>query len=102
MSSLPTVVTILYPATKNFNLDYYLENHMPLAQKTWGPYGLQSYTVSRVVAGDQYSIECFLFFKSKESQATALGEHAAEVMADVVNFSDVQPTFISAEIVKST
>jgi hypothetical protein len=44
---MPAHATILYPRKANFNMEYYLASHMPLAWKHWTPYGLKKYTVTQ-------------------------------------------------------
>jgi hypothetical protein len=38
----PATVTVVYPQGVKFNMDYYKSTHMPLVQKKWGSYGLNS------------------------------------------------------------
>ncbi|KAK6076609.1 hypothetical protein SCUP515_05438 [Seiridium cupressi] len=43
-------ITVAYPRPSSgelkFDLNYYLDCHMPLVAKTWGPNGLKSWTVT--------------------------------------------------------
>ena len=47
-ASRQAVVQVIYPkeARGDFNMTYYLESHMPLVQKLWGPLGLKSWTIN--------------------------------------------------------
>jgi hypothetical protein len=46
---MPAIITVAYPRPSGevkFDLKYYIETHMPLVDKTWGPKGLKSWTVT--------------------------------------------------------
>lgn len=46
---MPAVVTVAYPRPEGavkFDIKYYIDKHMPLVGKTWGPKGLKSWTVT--------------------------------------------------------
>lgn len=44
---MATHVSVLYPRSAKFNMEYYLSTHMPLVQKSWASYGLKKYTVTQ-------------------------------------------------------
>jgi uncharacterized protein (TIGR02118 family) len=100
------VFTVLYPAVEGakFDLDYYEATHIPLAKEAFASTGLRGVQVLKGVAGPggtpaPYLMIVNLIFRDAEAlQASLGGPRAAEVMADVANFTDIQPiTQISAE-----
>lgn len=73
---------------------------MPLVQKLWGPEGLKSWTVLKFGPDAPYSVQATLHWASmKDFQTAAQGKHTAEIMGDVKNFSNKEPTLIPGEIV---
>lgn len=93
-------VTVLYPADAKFDMDYYMSSHMPLVQKRWGPEGLTSWKVLKFGDGASKSVQATLEFESPAKfHAAAGGEHTAEIMGDVKNFSDKEPELMMGEVV---
>ncbi|KAK7509286.1 uncharacterized protein IWZ02DRAFT_465905 [Phyllosticta citriasiana] len=100
----PVTVSVLYPTAPDatFNLEYYLQTHMPLVQEHFGLHGLIGYRVQKLVStatGDAspYSIMCLLEFPDRAAWDNALTQAAGPVMADVPNFSNKAPTFLIGE-----
>lgn len=92
------VVTVMYPAKPDakFDLDYYLNKHMPLVQDSWGKAGLQSYNILHGQPGPDGSPPAFhlianLNFATAEAFQGALAQSGAKVMGDVPNFTDLTP-----------
>lgn len=99
-------ITILYPNVQDatFDLEYYLQKHMPLAQQHFGPHGLVGYRVHKLVStatGDPapYSVMCLLEFPDRASWDEAVAHAAPPVMADVPNFSNKEPSLWVGEAV---
>lgn len=90
---MPAQITVLYPAGTNFNMDYYMNTHMPLVMDIWGSEGLTGYSVSKFIGtaagGDSpHSVQAILEFESIDRfQTTIKGEGTSKVMGDVPNFS---------------
>jgi uncharacterized protein (TIGR02118 family) len=91
-------VSVLYPATATrFDYDYYLNKHTPMVLELWKPCGLKGVEISRGVSGlipgstPAYCTVTMLNFESIESFQTALAAGATQVIADLANFTDVQP-----------
>jgi len=91
-------VTVLYPNSDGlkFDMDYYLKKHMTLlAQRVGG--ALKGYTVDRGAAGGApgskapYHVILNLKFESADAFAKAFGPHAAEIMADIPKYTNVEP-----------
>ena len=93
-------MSVLYPATEGaeFNHDYYVNTHVPLAVKNWDlPAG--STTIEKGVSGP-YVAAVHFTFPDMETLGTVLGGGStAEVMADVANYTTIQPITQISEIV---
>jgi len=94
-----TTISVLYPreAGASFDYDYYTQTHLPLVVEGWGGAGLTDARAYRGVPGPDgaepaHLLLALLTFTSTEAFAAALGgPHTAEIMADVVNFTNIQP-----------
>jgi uncharacterized protein (TIGR02118 family) len=94
-----TTISVLYPREDgaDFDYDYYMETHLPLAAARWGDAGLTDARAYRGVPGPDgaeppYLLLALLTFTSAKAFAAALGgPHTAEIMADVANFTGIQP-----------
>lgn len=99
-------VSVLYPHTPGarFNHDYYRDTHMPLVKARMGASCLY-YTVDKGLAGGApgapptYIGMCHLFCESVEAFQAGFGPHAAEIMADIPNYTDLSPTIQISEVV---
>jgi uncharacterized protein (TIGR02118 family) len=93
------VFTVLYPARDGakFDHDYYNNTHIPLAKEAFASTGLTGVQVLKgLSAGDggpaPFVTIAHLFFRDAEAmQASLTSARAPEVMADVANFTDIQP-----------
>jgi uncharacterized protein (TIGR02118 family) len=92
-------LSVVYPRTvgATFDYDYYRTKHMPLVGERWANAGL---TGGEALLGEAaadgseppYLAIGIIHFDSTESLRAALdGEHASEVIADIGNFTNVQP-----------
>jgi uncharacterized protein (TIGR02118 family) len=98
-------VTVAYPAGqgRTFNMDYYLNTHIPLFQKRMGA-AMKAIRVSRGIGGSTpRSPAAFLAmvhatFDSAEVFATAFAPHAAELRGDAPNYTDIQPVVQISEV----
>ncbi|RYP60304.1 hypothetical protein DL769_008177 [Monosporascus sp. CRB-8-3] len=90
MSSKQAIVNVIYPkeAESNFNMKYYLETHMPLVQKVWGPLGLKSWTVGTVNPDSGFHVQAFLVWDSLEAFENA---PTKDIFGDIKNFTNVTP-----------
>ncbi len=91
-------LSVLYPVTEGatFDHDYYRNRHVPLAVKTWG---LDSAEIDKGVDGP-YVAAVHFRFESVEAMGAAMATEAtAEVMADVANYTTIQPVLQTSEIV---
>ncbi|KAJ4148602.1 hypothetical protein LMH87_003065 [Akanthomyces muscarius] len=88
-------VNILYPSGHSFDLDYYLNKHMPIVQKNWKPFGLQSWEIIVLEPGQQYQVQAILKWDTLESLAKAKGgEAGAKVFGDIAQFTTAKPDVV--------
>ena len=94
------IVSVVYPRREGatFDFDYYTSRHLPLVEERWrGDAGLlDAHGLRGVATADgsatPYMAMAFLRFASTEAlQAAMGGAHAAEIIGDIQNFTNVQP-----------
>lgn len=98
-------VSIMYPNGDDiqFNMDYYLDTHMPMVTGGSGD-ALKKYEITKPVAsGDQGppAFVCMLqlYFESVEAFGATMKEHGGALMADIPNFTNTQPVVQVEELV---
>ena len=91
-------VSVLYPRPGKFNFDYYAKEHMQLVHKLLGPFGLVKSEVNKGVESAPYLAVGHLIFNTIEDMQRGLQAHDPDLMADLVNFTDIQPQFQVSEI----
>lgn len=100
-------ISVMYPNQPGarFDHDYYRDKHMPLLKSRLGDACLR-YTIDKGLAGGApgeaapYVGMCHVFCESVESYQSAFGPHAKEIMADIPNYTDLQPVVQVSEVVK--
>ncbi len=99
------VISVLYPLTPGttFDMDYYLNSHLPLVNRLFEPMGQLEARVSKGVSngGDgapTFGVIAELFFDDMESLMAALTAHGAETQADIPNFTDSTPVVQVSEM----
>ena len=81
-----TSTLVLYPEEDGakFDMEYYLRKHLPLAMAQWGPYGLQSYEVTKFEAlpGQKlpYSAVCVMKWDNAEGAGKAMQGPGAKIV----------------------
>jgi uncharacterized protein (TIGR02118 family) len=98
-------VSVMYPAGTNtkFNMDYYCASHMPMVRSKLGA-ALKGMAVEQGMAGGTpgapptYSAMGHLLFDSVADFQAAFTPHATEIMADIPNYTDIQPIIQISEI----
>ncbi len=91
------IVSVLYPAKSGgrFDLDYYMQKHIPLVKSRWGPLGLGRVEVLRCTGAPSgagpYQLIALLTFASPDAFQEAAKQHAKEILGDIPNFTDVEP-----------
>ena len=91
-------LSVLYPKTEGakFDHDYYRDKHVPLAVSTWG---IERFEIDKGVDGP-YEAAVHFFFASPDDIGKAMGsEGTGAIMADVANYTDIQPVMQTSEIV---
>jgi uncharacterized protein (TIGR02118 family) len=92
-------ISVIYPRSEGgrFDFDYYERTHLPLVAARWGGAGLTGAQALRGVAApgggeaELFAIALVSFGSMEQLQAAVDGEHAAEIMGDIANFTDVAP-----------
>jgi uncharacterized protein (TIGR02118 family) len=92
-------LTVLYPKTDSsqFDLDYYLEKHIPLVKERLTPFGLVGVDMQEGIAGGSpesappYAMITGLIFNTTDELGNGMGTHGPELLGDIPNFTDVQP-----------
>ncbi len=98
-------VAVMYPATGGTRFDhgYYMDSHIPLVRRLWGPMGLQEVRVLRGAAAPDgaaptYSVMALLTFADADVFAAAAGRHGREIFKDIPNFTDATPVMQFNEV----
>ncbi len=100
-------ITVLYPAGegKKFDHDYYVQKHMALVRQRLGKYGLVRTEVDKGIAGGApgapapYVAAGHVYFNALADFQNGMGEHGKEIMADVPNYTNIQPQIQISEII---
>jgi uncharacterized protein (TIGR02118 family) len=98
-------VSIFYPSTptSHFDADYYLSTHMPLVCRLLAPV-LKGVSVDIGVSGaapDQpppFAAICEFTCESAQAFGAAMAPRQAELMADIPNYTDIQPIVQMSQI----
>jgi uncharacterized protein (TIGR02118 family) len=90
-------VTVQYPARTDarFDWDYYMTRHVPMVSGLFEG-RLERAEVFRGLGGaggspPPHLCSAHLYFPSMETFQQAFGEHAARIMSDVANYTNVEP-----------
>ena len=98
-------VSVLYPNEegKKFDMDYYLNSHIPMVQEKLGA-ALKGGAVEQGLSGAEpgspatYITMAHLLFDSVEAFQGAFGPNAETIMADVPNYTNIEPVFQISEV----
>ena len=98
-------VSVMYPNTPGarFNHEYYRDKHMPMVQARIGA-ACTGFTVDAGMAGGApgsppaYVAVGALLVTSVEALQAGLAKHGAEIMGDVKNYTDAQPSLQISEV----
>lgn len=90
-------LSVLYPKTDgaSFDHDYYRDKHVPLAVKTWGLSGAE---IDKGIDGPYVAAVHFTFESLDALQAAMSNPGTGEVIADVANYTTIQPVMQTSEI----
>lgn len=100
-------VSVMYPHAPGarFDHDYYRDMHMPLLKARMGDH-CRYYTIDRGLAGGTpgstpaFVAMCHVYCDSVEAFQAGFGPHAAEILADIANYTDLQPVLQISEVVR--
>jgi uncharacterized protein (TIGR02118 family) len=92
-------VSVMYPNQQgaHFDMAYYCTKHIPMVRQLLGP-ALTNVAVEEGIAGmtpgspAPYVALGHLYFESVAAFQEAFTPHAAQIVADVPNYTDSQPT----------
>jgi uncharacterized protein (TIGR02118 family) len=98
-------VSVLYPHQdgSRFDMKYYCESHIPMVLKKVGA-ACKGAAVEQGVSGGApgsppaYTALGHLLFESVESFQAAFAPHSKEIMADIANYTSIQPTIQISEV----
>lgn len=99
-------VSVLYPNQPGatFDMDYYTGTHIPLVLGRCGT-DVKPGGIDRGVAGGApgseapYHVAGHLLFESPEAMERSLFPHMQEFLADIPNFTNIQPVLQISEVV---
>ena len=100
-------ISVLYPATEGarFDQEYYAQKHMKLVRDRLGSLGLVRTEIDKGLAGGAPDAPApfvsigHVYFNSLADFQKAMAAHGAELMADVPNYTNIQPVIQISEIV---
>ncbi|KAL7905277.1 hypothetical protein GGI35DRAFT_461281 [Trichoderma velutinum] len=102
---MSSTLTVLYNQPKEgeyFNMDYYINTHMPIANKQWGPLGMKSWQVIQSGPDAPFYGGVLFTWEKPEDAANALtAEESKPVFADVPNFTNLKPILLPSSVVSS-
>ncbi len=99
-------VSVMYPNATNARFDhaYYRDKHMPMVKEKMGD-SCKYYTVDKGIAGGApgtpptYIGMCHIFCDSVEAFQKGFNPHAAEILADIKNYTDLTPVIQISDVV---
>ena len=91
-------LSVLYPNKEGgtFDINYYLNTHIPIVAKLLGE-AIKGATVEEGLSSAAPNFNApflaigNLYFESMESYQNSFGQNAPEIMADLPNFTDLEP-----------
>jgi uncharacterized protein (TIGR02118 family) len=108
MSNLPQViVTVLYPrhGMSSFDMEYYINRHIPVAKNIWGPFGMTNLIVSEAEKNSDYAVQATMMWRDMDAwKASQEAESNQKVMADLeeFNFTNVKPSIVVSSVKMET
>jgi uncharacterized protein (TIGR02118 family) len=101
-----TKVSVLYPngEGKKFDMEYYVNKHMPLVASLLGDV-LKTSTIEKGLGGAApgstapYACMGNMYFDSVKDFGEAFGPNAAEIMGDLPNFTNIEPVVQISEVI---
>ena len=98
-------IAAAYPqqAGKKFDIDYYLNVHLPIVRQKFGPYGLRKIEVDRGVekpggGTSPFFAIGYLYFDTLADFRRAYASVGAEVVGNISRYTDVIPMIQIGEV----
>ncbi len=98
-------ISILYPNTGKFDMDYYLKIHMPRSIELLSKgKGYRGVSVERGMGGAEpgsapaHVAMCHYLFDTVDEFVAAFMPHADELQGDIPNYTDIQPVIQFNEV----
>ena len=99
-------VSVLYPHKERarFDHDYYARKHIPFVRETLEPFGMVRAEVDKGIAGGPGEPPLFvaaahLIFESLDQFQKAFALVGDQLMADIPNYTDIEPQVQCSEMV---
>jgi uncharacterized protein (TIGR02118 family) len=97
--------SVFYPNNEGskFDMDYYCNSHIPMVRQRLGT-ACKGAAVEQGIAGPTpgsrpaFIAMGHIYFESVEAFQTAFNPHAEAIMADIPNYTDIQPTLQISEV----
>src|SRR5262249_51221866 len=86
-----------------FDMDYYCRSHIPMVRQKLGA-ACKNAAVEQGIGGATpgsrpgFIAMGHLYFDSVEAFQTAFGPHSQAIMADILNYTDIQPTIQISDV----
>lgn len=93
-------LAIVYPHGNRFDMDYYINRHMAGAHQLLASYGLVKVEVDRPVDKAPYACIGYLYFDSLDGLQRGMAANSGQLIADVPNYTDVEPQLQIGEVVE--
>jgi uncharacterized protein (TIGR02118 family) len=92
-------LSVFYPSTEgaSFDHDYYRDSHVPLCVKHWSP---AEAVIEKGINGPYVAAVHFAFDSMEAFQQALASPGTAELMADVANYTSIQPVQQVSEVVE--
>ena len=98
-------VSVLYPNQpgSKFNIDYYCEKHIPMVLEKLGSACKQmavEYGIAGIEPGSApaYIAMGHIYCDSTEALQAEFARHAQQIMGDIPNYTDIEPTIQISEV----
>ncbi|KAH6603715.1 hypothetical protein Trco_008490 [Trichoderma cornu-damae] len=95
-------VTVLYKQAAEgeyFDMEYYVNSHMPLVDKLWAPFGLKSWEVIKFgPEAPFYGGALMTWEKAGDAAKMAVAPESQPLYDDVPNFTNLKPIVMTASI----
>ena len=99
-------VSVLYPQKEGarFDHEYYARQHIPFVRETLGPFGMVRTEVDKGIDGGSGEPPLFvavahLIFESLDHFQEAFASVGDQLMADIPNYTDIEPQVQFSEMV---